>query len=83
MFNEVCVSESAGSCSFENIAALVPAPCTESTYSVVTTPEFTLAMQSPFNLTIDQGSALAAIIVLVWGVAYGYRMLRSSLDPQS
>lgn len=51
------------------------ATCTGSQYVVVTQAEFDYATVSPFRLSNDEASSLASAVLLLWGLAFGIRMV--------
>lgn len=51
------------------------ATCTGSQYVVVTQAEFDNATVSPFRLSNDEASSLASAVLLLWGMAWGIRMV--------
>jgi hypothetical protein len=34
----------------------------------------------PFNLTVEEGFMISGAILMVWAAAYGFKLLRRSLD---
>jgi len=53
-------------------------PCT--TFVIATPAEYAAMASSPFNLSLEDGAALSALLVAVWVVAYCVRALIRTLD---
>ncbi len=66
-------------CAYVSAGALVLRPagavCAADDVALFTSIESDAWVNSPFNLTVDQGGQIGASILLVWAAAYGFRML--------
>lgn len=49
--------------------------CAPGEYVAFTQDEVSQYLASPFNLTVDQGGAVAAAVLGVWAIGYGIRMV--------
>lgn len=49
--------------------------CGGSEYVVVTQAEFDQATVSPFRLSPDEAASIASAVLLLWGIAWGIRMV--------
>lgn len=71
----------------QTVEALVraPGPCTS--YVLVTPAEYASMASSPLSLSVEDGTALSAAILAVWGIAWAARAIVRALDvdgdPQS
>jgi len=62
-----------------NLVAADPQPATFETCTLVVLsgPEHAA---NPFVLTVEEGGLIGGAIMLLWGAAFGLRMLRRALD---
>lgn len=58
---------------------VVPQPADVSTCALVIRSGQEVSA-NPFALTLEEGGLIGAAIVLLWGAAFGLRMLRRALD---
>lgn len=66
-------------------SSLVVAPagtvCGASDLVVFTSAEAGQLFNSPFNLSIEQGGAVAVAVLSVWAVAWAFRVVIKALNP--
>lgn len=60
------------------VLAVVPGPCTQ---AVLLSPaEYSRWLDSPLNLSVEDGSQIAGAILAVWAIAWVARAIVRSLD---
>jgi hypothetical protein len=46
---------------------------------LLTPEEYDVALTNPFRLSVEDGAAVGAAIIAVWGAAFGFRALLNTL----
>lgn len=63
----------------DSLGKLQEALCSSSSLRLYTQTELDLLTASPFHLSVADGFAISGAIVTLWAIAFGWRVIASSL----